>query len=477
MSDNKYIIGIDEGSQSAKILIFDLEGNIVCEGKHSLRPYNLPQPGYVEHPDDDWWDSICIAGKKCMQNFKGDPKDIIGIGLCTIRYCRAYLKADGTLAQPALSWMDVRVSRPYEHTNPDVKYIVASSGYITYRLTGEKKDSIGNYEGGWPVDIDNWKWSDNEADYKATGMHREMLFDLVMPGDILGYVTAEAAKATGFPEGLPVVATSNDKAVEGLGTGCMGETTSCVSLGTYTAAMMEGKENLKNTKAVWPKFSCMPNKFLYDSNGIRRGMWTISWFKNILGEGYEKLAKEQNLSAEELLGKEAENAPVGSDGLMTVLEWLAPVDAMYKKGVMIGFDGRHTRAHMYRSILEAVAMTMKGHVDDMTNELNVKLDNLIITGGGSNSDLFMQIFADVFNLPTKRNVVNGAAGLGSAICVAVACKVYKDFDEAVEHMVKIKDVFYPKEENVKVYQQIMPIYKDITKYTDNILKKSYDLFK
>lgn len=476
MSDNKYIIGIDEGSQSAKILIFDLEGNIVCEGKHSLRPYNLPQPGYVEHPDDDWWDSICIAGKKCMQNFKGDPKDIIGIGLCTIRYCRAYLKADGTLAQPVLSWMDVRVSRPYEHTNPDVKYIVASSGYITYRLTGEKKDSIGNYEGGWPVDIDNWKWSDNEADYKATGMPREMLFDLVMPGDILGYVTAEAAKDTGFPEGLPVVATSNDKAVEGLGTGCMGETTSCISLGTYTLAMMEGKENLKNTQAVWPKFSCVPNKFLYDSNGIRRGMWTISWFKNILGESYEKFAREQNMSAEELLGIEAEKAPVGSDGLMTVLEWLAPVDAMYKKGIMIGFDGRHTRAHMYRSILEAVAMTMKGHVDDMTNELNVKLDNLIITGGGSNSDLFMQIFADVFNLPTKRNVVNGAAGLGSAICVAVACKVYKDFDEAVEHMVKIKDVFYPKKENVKVYQQIMPIYKDITKYTDNILKKSYELF-
>lgn len=477
MDSNKYIIGIDEGSQSAKILIFDLKGNIVCEGKHPLKPYNLPQPGYVEHPDDDWWNAICIASKKCMQNFKGNPKDIIGIGLCTIRYCRAYLKADGTLAQPALSWMDVRVSRPYEHTNPEVKYIVASSGYITYRLTGEKKDSIGNYEGGWPVDIDNWKWSDDETLYKATGMPREMLFDLVMPGDILGYVTAEAAKATGFPKGLPVVATSNDKAVEGLGTGCMGEATSCISLGTYTAAMMEGKENLKNTQAVWPKFSCVPNKFLYDSNGIRRGMWTISWFKNILGESYEKFAREQNMSAEELLGIEAEKVPVGSDGLMTVLEWLAPIDAMYKKGIMLGFDGRHTRAHMYRSILEAVAMTMKGHVNDMTNELNVRLDNLIITGGGSNSDLFMQIFADVFNLPTKRNVVNGAAGLGSAICVAVACNVYKDFDEAVQHMVKIKDVFYPKEENVKIYQQIFPIYKDITKYTDNILKKSYELFK
>ena len=134
----KYVIGIDEGSQSAKILIFDLKGNIVCEDKHPLRPYHLPRPGYVEHPDDDWWDAICKASKKCMAKFQGNPEDILGIGLCTIRYCRAYLKEDGSLAQPALSWMDERVSQPNEHSNPEVRYVVASSGYLTYRLTGEK---------------------------------------------------------------------------------------------------------------------------------------------------------------------------------------------------------------------------------------------------------------------------------------------------------------------------------------------------
>ena len=94
----KYIIGIDEGSQSAKITIFDVKGNIVCEDKEPLRPYNLPQPGYVEHPDDDWWDAICKASKKCMAKFQGNVEDIVGIGLCTIRCCRAYLKKDGTLA-------------------------------------------------------------------------------------------------------------------------------------------------------------------------------------------------------------------------------------------------------------------------------------------------------------------------------------------------------------------------------------------
>lgn len=473
----KYIIGIDEGSQSAKVLIFDLLGNIVCEDKQALKPYNLPEPGKVEHPNDDWWDAICMGAKKCMGKFTGNKEDILGIGLCTIRYCRAYLTEDGLLAQPALSWMDVRVSQPYEHKNPDIKYIVASSGYITYRLTGEKKDTVANYEGGWPIDVDKWKWSDNEEDYVNTGMQREMLFDLVMPGGILGRITEEASLATGLPVGLPVVATSNDKAVEGLGAGCIGDTTACISLGTYTTAMMEGKANLKNTQALWPKFACVPNKYLYDSNGIRRGMWTISWFRELLGDSYIELANKQGKSAEELLSDEAECTPTGSDGLLTVLDWLAPVDARYKKGIMIGFDGRHTRGHVYRSLLEAIAMSMKKHVDDMANELGIKMDKIIITGGGSSSDLFMQIFADVFDIPMSRNKVNGAAGLGAAICAAVATGAYESFDQAVAHMVGIKDVFEPQKENVEIYAKVLPIYNSITAHTDAVLKQTYELFK
>lgn len=473
----KYLIGIDEGSQSAKIIIFDTKGHIVCQDKHPLKPYNLPRPGYVEHPGDDWWDAICKASKKCMAKFTGNKEDILGIGLCTIRYCRAYLKSDGSLAQPALSWMDVRVAVPYEHTNNDVAYIVASSGYITNRLTGEFKDSISNYEGMWPVDVDAWKLSDNPNVYKSTGMPRKMMFDLVMPGDILGYVTPEAASKTDLPQGIPVVATANDKAVEGLGAGCIGNRTACISLGTYTAAMMEGKENLKSTEYLWPKFSCVPNRYLYDSDGIRRGMWTVSWFRDILGEGYAKIADKRGISPEEMMAEEAAEVPVGSDGLMTVLDWLAPVSDQYKKGMMIGFDGRHKRGHIYRSILEGIAMTMRKYVYNMTGELGVDLDQVIITGGGSSSDLFMQIFADVFDKKMVRNEVGGAAGLGSAICAAVATGVYPDFDTAVAGMVRRSDSFEPNPENVSIYGQIMPVYNSITEHTDPILKETYKIFE
>lgn len=181
--------------------------------------------------------------------------------------------------------------------------------------------------------------------------------------------------------------------------------------------------------------------------------------------------------AEELLSQEAEQVPAGSDGLMTVLDWLAPVSDRYKKGIMIGFDGRHTKGHIYHSLLEAIALIMKKHVDDMCNEVHVELDNLIITGGGSNSSLFMQIFADVFNLPVVRNTVNGAAGLGSAICVAVAAGIYGSFQEAVENMVHVKDTFIPNPETTALYEKMLPIYQDITTHTDEVLKKTDEIFQ
>ncbi|AOT68900.1 FGGY-family carbohydrate kinase [Geosporobacter ferrireducens] len=473
----KYIIGIDGGSQSSKVVIYDLEGNVVCEGKQDLRPMHLPKPGIVEHPGDDLWDSIVIACKRAMTCFQGEPKDIIGIGLCTIRFCRALLKADGTLASPVMSWMDTRVSKPYEDNNPAVKYVTTSSGYITHRFTGEFKDTAANYQGVWPMDTDTWQWTKDETVVKQVGMPREMLFELQMPGTILGHITESAAKETGIPKGIPVVATANDKAVEALGAGSLSEKTALISLGTYIASMVHGYENLKDSNHFWTNFASIPNQYLYESYGIRRGMWTVSWFKDLLGDEIALKAKVLGIQPEELLNREAQLIPAGSDGLMTVLDWLAPTDAPFKKGIMIGFDGRHTRAHIYRSILEAIALTMKNRADAMCNELKIELDRIIISGGGANSELFMQIFADVFGLSASRNVISGSASLGSAICVAVAMGVYDSYANAIDKMVKVRDTFDPNPENTVLYKRLNDAaYKKITEYTDEILKKSYPIF-
>ena len=127
--------------------------------------------------------------------------------------------------------------------------------------------------------------------------------------------------------------------------------------------MVPGAENHAAPTSFWTNFGCIPHRYLYESHGVRRGMWTLSWFLDLLGPELAERAATLGVSREELIEDEAASVPAGSDGLMTVLDWLAPTEAPFRKGVMLGFDARHTRAHVYRSILEAIALTMKHNVD------------------------------------------------------------------------------------------------------------------
>ncbi|MCD8349305.1 MAG: sugar kinase [Planctomycetaceae bacterium] len=475
----QYILAIDGGTQSTKVLIFDVAGNVVCEGKQVLRPTQAPRIGYVEHPDDDLWDALVSACRQALARFPGDPKTIVAVGLCTIRACRAFLRSDGSLAYPVIDWMDPRAYGPFECPATDFTYATTTTGYMTHRLTGEFRDTVANCTNRqWPTDMDNWTWSGDDEDFRSLAITREKMMELHFPGDILGTVTREAAEATGITAGLPVVATANDKAVEALGAGLWQPyEQGLISLGTYIASMVCGDRNRQGAANFWTNFASVPHRYLYESFGIRRGMWTVSWLKNLLGDEIGLKAKALNISPEEYLNREAEKVPAGSEGLSTVVEWLSTKDKPYKKGIMLGFDVRHTAAHMHRSIMEGIALTMKNRYDEMCDELGIHPGRITVSGGGSNSALFMQIFADVFGVPATRNEITGAAGLGSAICAAVATGIYPGFEEAVKAMVRPKDVFTPDPDNHSLYTRINDeFYRGITATTDAILKKAYPLF-
>jgi sugar (pentulose or hexulose) kinase len=473
----RYLIGVDGGSQSSKVVIFDLAGNIIAEARRELKPMHLPEPGVAEHPDDDLWDSTAAACRAAMAAFPGDPKAILGVGVGSIRCCRVLIKADGTLAAPVISWMDRRVARPYEHDVPDVAFVTATTGYINHRFTGKTLDTAANYVGEWPIDNDSWDWSTDPAVFDRYKLPRSMLFDLAMPGAVVGHVTAEASRLTGIPAGLPVVNTANDKAVEALGMGLMNDDAVLVSLGTYICGMTSGSRNITDASGFWTNLAAMPKRYLYESGGIRRGMWTISWFKQLFGDDLVAKAAAAGQSAEALLEREAAATPAGADGLMVWPEWLAPPHELYRKGAMLGFDGRHGRGHIYRAILEAIALTMKGHVDAMFADLGKQPRKVIVSGGGSNSDLFMQIFADVFGLPAERNEMRGAAGLGAAISAAVATGAHPDFETAVAAMVRTETTFSPRADNTALYDQLRhDVYARLRDDLAPIFQRSFPIF-
>ncbi len=473
-----YLIGVDCGTQSAKVVICDAAGNAVSTGRQTLQPMSRPRHGVAVHPDDDLWESIAAASRQAMAGFTGDPTEIVGIGLCTIRCCKTFLRADGSLVEPVISWMDDRAYQPYLPADPGVAYATTSSGYLGHRFTGELKDTAANNVIlQFPIDTDTWQWSADPMLYERFGVTRELMVELVLPGDVIGYVTATAAATTGLPADIPVVATANDKAVEMLSVGSLGDTTAVVSLGTYIAAMVHGTINHKEPEQFWTNFACVPYRYLYESNGVRRGMWTLTWLLDLLGPELADRATNSGLTREEHIEREALGVPAGSDGLMTVLDWLAPTDKPFRKGVMLGFDARHTRGHLYRSILEAIALTMKHHVDAMGAELGTELDEIVVSGGGSASPLFMQILADVFGIPASRTIDGGGASLGAAICAAAATAVHPDIESAALAMTKGRQSFAPDPANAAVYDALNDtVYQHIREATDLVLERSYPLF-
>jgi xylulokinase len=461
-----YLLAIDNGSQSTKVTIFDPRGRAVASARRRLRPYDTAVPGQAIHPGDDIWESIQDACRAAMDQFPGNPADIAAVGLCTIRFCRALLAADGSLTEPVLSWMDERVSRPYEPADPLTRYVTTSSGYITHRLTGQFTDAAANYQGVWPIDQDTATWSGDPAAYDATGMPRDMLFDLVPPGGLLGEVTAAAAAATGIPAGLPVYATANDKAVEALGSGLEAGMV-LLSLGTYIAAMTIGSSSRSADGSYWANFAARPGTYLYESTGIRRGMWMVSWYRGVLA-GSSGAEPEAHL--EDTLNAEASQLAPGSNGLLTLPDWLAPGHAVWRRGALLGFDGSQGRAHIYRSILEGIALTMANNTAAMEKALGSRLSPVLVSGGGSRSDVMMQIVADVFDRPARRTTVIDAAGLGAAICAAVGHGIYPDWDQAAAAMVAIGDQFTPDAPAVRAYQQINNIYAGLTSFTDPLFR-------
>jgi sugar (pentulose or hexulose) kinase len=259
-----------------------------------------------------------------------------------------------------------------------------------------------------------------------------------------------------------------------------------LSLGTYIAAMTVGSSSRSTDDSYWANFAAQPGKYLYESTGIRRGMWTVSWFRTVL-EGSPGSSGSSGSSGsyggepstglpsfEDILDAEASPLAPGSNGLLTVPDWLAPGDAAWRRGALLGFDGSQGRAHIYRSILEGIALTMANHTTAMERSLGRRLSRVLVSGGGSRSDLMMQIVADVFGRPARRTTVNDAAGLGAAICGAVGHGIYPDWAQATAAMVTAGKGFGPQARASRAYQQINKVYAGLTSFTDPLFRSMAD---
>lgn len=516
MSDRQpLILAIDNGTQSVRALLFDTRGNLVGKGKQEIEPYFSSQPGWAEQDPDYFWDNLGKACALLWRTTNASPQQVVGVTVTTQRGTVVNLDADGKPLRPAIIWLDHRharvdgplkgpwgwlfrllrledtINRFREKTQanwiaqnqPDLwarthKFLLLS-GYLNFRLTGQYRDSVGSQVGYLPFDYKRHRWA-GKRDFKwrAMPVTPAMLPELVSPGEVLGHLTPAAAAHLGLPPGLPVVAAASDKACEILGSGGLHPDIACMSYGTTATINTTSRRYVEPIPLMPPYPSALPGHFSTEVM-IYRGFWMVSWFKKEFGLRERHIARERGIQPEVLFDELVNSVPAGSMGLMLQPYWSPGVKqpGPEAKGSIIGFGDVHTRAHIYRAMLEGLAYALREGKERIEKRSGVKIRTLRVAGGGSQSDAAMQLTADIFGLPAERPHTWETSGLGAAIDAAVGLGLHPDFETAVAAMTRVGDVFQPdpttrelyerlySEVYLQMYPRLQPIYRKIREIT------------
>ncbi|MGL4315091.1 MAG: FGGY-family carbohydrate kinase [Pseudomonas sp.] len=515
MSEQSYLLAIDNGTQSVRALLFDLQGNLVGKGKVELQPYFSLQPGWAEQDPEYYWRSLGEACAKLWASVDIDRSQVKGVSLTTQRGSLITVDEQGTPLRPAILWLDQRradvqgkIKGPwgwlfkligeeatvdYFRAQAEVNWIAQHepeiwarshkllmlSGFLTHRLTGRFADSVGSCVAYLPFDYKRLKWAaPSDWKWQAMPVRPEQLPELVKPGELIATISAEASRHTGIPEGLPLIAAASDKACEVIGAGGVDPQTACLSYGTTATINTTRRQYLETIPLIPPYPAAIPDHYNTEVM-IFRGFWMVSWFKEQFGYAERQRALELGVEAETLFDELVSQVPPGSMGLTLQPFWSPGIrePGLEAKGSIIGFGDVHTRAHLYRAILEGLAYALRQGRERIEKRSGTPITRLRVSGGGSQSDAAMQLTADIFGLPAERPHVYEASGLGAAIDCAVGLGLHPDFPSAIAAMTRVGKVFQPNPEAQRVYErlyrevylrmykQLQPLYASIRQIT------------
>jgi len=499
------ILTIDYGTQSVRAIAFNSRGDLVAKAQTLLNDYTHPEPGWMEHDVDGFWQIMADTCQKLWAESSVRPEQVQGLVVTTQRATVINLDSAGKPLRPAIIWTDQRQAKTgaklplhwrllfkllriedtvlafereaeinwIAQNQPeiwrDTAHFLLLSGYLNYRLTGEFIDGTGSQVGYIPFDFKSKRWC-KPGDWKWHAMQitLDKLPKLVESGEKIGEVTAAAASATGLLAGTPVFAGASDKACEVLGAGCLTPNTASVSCGT-TATINTTYENYLETRPFIPPYpAAMPGHFNCEVQ-VFRGYWMVSWFKKEFGHPERQKAELNHESEESYLDDLGRDIAPGSDGLVLQPLWNPGLGDVgpEARGSIIGFNDGHTRAHLYRALLEGLAYALREGKERIEKRSKIPIERLQVSGGGSQSDVVMQILADVMNLPADRPSTFEASGLGAAIIGAVSLGYYSDFHAAAKAMTGVTKTFSPHPQNVESYDKLFR----------NVYTKQYERLK
>ena len=484
------VLVIDVGTQSMRGLIFDDKGALLHKEQVKYKPYISKENGYMEQTADMYWSVMCQITQKITSEHADLMKDVIAMSVDTFRDTAVLLDENNNVLRNLILWSDQRVADtseplPRKHAalfklvgmtrtvnairsrvktrwkmqhEPElwqkVRKVVHISAYFNYLLTGNLIDSYASTIGHFPFDFKNKRYlGEKDLTFPVYGLDLKYMIPVCAPGDVMGNITAQCALLTGLPVGLKVIASGSDKGCETVGVGCVESNVASVSFGTTSTVQFSTKKYFEPEKFL-PAYPSVLKDYYNPEVQIFRGYWMISWFKQNFARHLEKRAEEMGKSVEEIMNEEIEAIPPGCDGLILQPFWQAGLTTPEARGSIIGFSDYHTRAHVYRAIIEGIDFALREGLERMEKRGKQKIDFIAVSGGGSQSDLICQIAANIFNKPVKRVQTYETSGLGAAIVAFTSCGVFDSELDAIKSMVHYTDVFMPEPTAVVTYDHI-----------------------
>lgn len=500
-----YLLGTDIGTSGTKTILMDTQGKLIAQ---NLQEYDVltPKPLWAEQWPEVWTDAALASIKETVKASGINPRDIRGIAISGL-YGGSGIPLDDQMnpVRPCMIWMDRRADEEASwvlenigeeklleitHNGADPYYgytkilwmknhepenwekttmFLPPNDYVIYKMTGEiaiDYSSAGNI--GGIFDMNRREWS--EEMMEAMGIPLSMMPQKIVEStDIVGGLTEEMAQELGLWEGMPVIAGGIDCGAANIGLGVFDSGIYAAAIGTsMCAALISDKPVKGKGLIVWPYLYDAKKLSYYFAGGATAGA-IVKWFRNTICQFEVEAEKAGGPKAYDVLNAEAEKLPAGSEGLVVLPYFMgerSPVWDSDAKGTILGLSLTHTRAHLYRAFLEAVAYSLRNAMEATGENLG---EYILLAGGVTKSKVWRQIFADVTGYPVVCPIYDVEANMGDVMLAGIGTGLLTY--EQVKQWQVLDEKIMPNQQNHEKYNEYYAVYQSMYENLKEDMKK------
>ncbi|MEW9123721.1 MAG: autoinducer-2 kinase [Thermotaleaceae bacterium] len=497
----KYVMAVDAGTGSVRSVIFDENFNQIAVAQQEWTHKEDPRyEGAIDFDVENNAKLMLDTIRQALQTSGIDGKDILAVSTTSMREAFVLYDEEGNEIW-AVSNVDARASKEVfelkeisedlekeiytisgqtfalgaiprllwvknnlPHVYEKAKAITMLNDWIIYRLTGILSIEPSNASTTGILDANKRDW--DMSILEKCGLKQDMYPPIYESGTPIGKITKEIAELTGLSENCTVVVGGGDVQMGCVGVGVVKSGQAALLGGSFWQLEYNtASPNIDEAGRVRVNCHAVPGIWQQELIAFYPGL-VLRWFRDCFCQYEAEIAKKTGDSVYALLNKQAENVPVGSNGIfcsfssiMDYKQWKHPSPCFTNFGID---PKKYSKAAFYRSILENAALVTLGHKKIIEDLMGRFPDAITFASGASNSSLWCQIVADVLGVSIKVPIIKEATALGAAFCASVGVGLLPSLEAAAEKYVHIETIYTPNKENHMLYEEIFYNWKKLS---------------